>query len=108
LLAGYFFLRVERDDEAAVAVHVHQVNQCGAIVDFGVFTQLGGGTQLQGVVTFHYQKTHRAVAMDLHHHGAVELQVGRQQGCGGHHFTEHALDRGGVVAPRQHLAPGVG
>ncbi len=108
LLPRHFFLRVERDDEAAVAVDIDQFDERGIVVNLGVFTQLGRGTQLQRIVALHHQQAHRAVAVNLHHHGAIELQVGRQQGGSGHHLAQHALDRSRIIAPRQYLAPGVG
>ncbi|MNT09191.1 hypothetical protein D3C72_1439660 [compost metagenome] len=106
LLSRQLVLRVERDGKAAVAVRVDQVGQRGVVGDLGALGQLGGGAHRQVGQAFHHQHPHRAVAVQLHHQRAVELQVGRQQCRGGHHLAQQAADRRGVAVAAQHFLPG--
>ncbi|MNT90695.1 hypothetical protein D3C72_2316560 [compost metagenome] len=46
--------------------------------------------------------------MDLHDDGAVEFQVGRQQGGGSHHFAQHFFHGRRIGVARHHFLPGVG
>ena len=43
--------------------------------------------------------------MNLQNDGAVELQISREQGGGGHHLAQHFSDGCRVAASVQHMTP---
>ena len=108
LLARHLVGRVQGDDEAALARGVEQLRHGGDVGDGGVRVQLGRGAQAQVGVALDDHQAHGTVTVDLHDDGAVEFQVGRQQGGGSHHFAQHFFHGRRIGVARYHFLPGVG
>ncbi len=92
-------LGIEGDDEAAVS---HQILQA-AVCQFAL--PLGGGAQFQITGAFHHQQFDRALAVDLQHKRAFQLERGRQQHGGGAQLAHHVAQYLGVVVAFDHVQP---
>jgi hypothetical protein len=66
--------RVERDHAAALAVGIDQCGQVGFFRADMSLAQFGCGTKTASLVAFSHQQRDRAIAMDLKHQTAFELE----------------------------------
>ena len=105
LLAGQPVLGVERDRAAALAVHVEQRLQPRVVGTSP--TTLAVARKLRSRLHLGHRQLHRAVAEDLQHQRAVELDVGLHQHAGRGHLAEQRAHRRRVArrASRAGAAP---
>ena len=107
LLAGHLVLGVQHHNEAAIAARVQQTLHVAIGRHVMAFAHLDGGAQAEVGAAFHHQQGDRAVALDLQHQRAIELDVGGQQGGGRHQFAQQVGDGGRVVVVGLDGLPGI-
>ena len=113
LLARQAVLGVQRDSAAPQIILIDQLTQRSTCLH--AFrpggSQRGGGAQTQVGLNFCHRQLERAVAKNLQHECAIELDIALHQRCGGRHFAQQLHHLGWVAASRltalENLAPGI-